>query len=754
MKQIRWLVLLLLLAMTPALRAQTSINFVTPRLGTGTLTASAATITTTCTVSSCVQVNEAGYTSVSVQTVGTCGTCTLNFEASNDGVVWVAVNLMPVAGSTAVASTSTAGMWQGGVSAQQFRVRQSARSSGGFVVTARATLGTASVSGSGGGGPPGGSDTQVQYNNAGALGGISGATSNGTTLTLVAPILGTPSSANLTNATGLPEAGLAITDVTTANVSATAHGFAPKFPNNTTTFLRGDGTYAVPPGVTAGTVTSVSVTTANGVSGTVATATTTPAISLALGAITPASVYTGTSGSAGISGYTFLSVETGSGTQRGIDAAQISSDNNSSRFNCFKARGSPGTEAIVVANDVLCNMTSWGFDGANYLGMAAIRTTAVGTIAATRVPTQMDFYTSNDALPSVLTLALSLKKDQSATFAGAVTMPTPFTLGATSVTATGTQLNYLASAGGTTGTPSTNIVFSTSPALVTPTLGVASATTINKVTITAPANGATLTIADGKTLTVNNSISWTGTDGVTGTLPSTTWTAARTDAGQTFTGTQVFGTVQGSSFVNVNSTSQKINYNSGFIEFFNSSGTRMAELSTTDFNLSNVGNVKWSSSSDSNGGVFDTVLARLTTASLRLGGAPSATPVNNTLTIGEASRSGTDSNVVGANGTAQSGLGTGTATPSQFILRSPVTVASGTGAQTYATGLAINVGTAVRTSYTVATLPSASTAGAGAMAFVTDGSTTVILGLGLTVVGGGANKVPVYSDGTNWIVGG
>jgi hypothetical protein len=40
----------------------------------------------------------------------------------------------------------------------------------------------------------------------------------------------------------------------------------------------------------SGTVTSVSVTTANGVSGTVATATTTPAISLTLGAITPTSV--------------------------------------------------------------------------------------------------------------------------------------------------------------------------------------------------------------------------------------------------------------------------------------------------------------------------------------------------------------------------------------------------------------------------------------------------------------------------------
>lgn len=56
----------------------------------------------------------------------------------------------------------------------------------------------------GGGGSPGGADTQVQYNNAGAFGGITGATTNGTALTLVAPVLGTPASGTLTNATGLP----------------------------------------------------------------------------------------------------------------------------------------------------------------------------------------------------------------------------------------------------------------------------------------------------------------------------------------------------------------------------------------------------------------------------------------------------------------------------------------------------------------------------------------------------------------------
>lgn len=46
----------------------------------------------------------------------------------------------------------------------------------------------------------------------------------------------------------------------------------------------------------------------------------------------------------------------------------------------------------------------------------------------------------------------------------------------------------------------------TGATLITPTLGVAAATTINKVTITAPATGSTLTIADGKTLTVPNTV--------------------------------------------------------------------------------------------------------------------------------------------------------------------------------------------------------------------------------------------------------
>ena len=79
----------------------------------------------------------------------------------------------------------------------------------GNVLTSDGTNWTSAAPSGGGGGSPGGSNTQLQYNNAGSFGGITGATSNGTIVTLtspvfVAPALGTPASGVLTNATGLP----------------------------------------------------------------------------------------------------------------------------------------------------------------------------------------------------------------------------------------------------------------------------------------------------------------------------------------------------------------------------------------------------------------------------------------------------------------------------------------------------------------------------------------------------------------------
>jgi hypothetical protein len=52
--------------------------------------------------------------------------------------------------------------------------------------------------------------------------------------------------------------------------------------------------------------------------------------------------------------------------------------------------------------------------------------------------------------------------------------------------------------------------------------------------------------------------------------------------------------------------------------------------------------------------------------------------------------------------------------------------------------------------HTVAGLPTGSK---GYVAMVTDSTQTLIVGLGLAVVGGGANNVPVYHDGTIWRIG-
>ena len=86
----------------------------------------------------------------------------------------------------------------------------------------------------------------------------------------------------------------------------------------------------------------------------------------------------------------------------------------------------------------------------------------------------------------------------------------------------------------------TRTVLLTNATLTTPILGVATATSVNKMAITAPATSSTLAVADGKTFTVNRSLTLTGTDTTTMTFPATSATIARTDAAQTFTGSQTF----------------------------------------------------------------------------------------------------------------------------------------------------------------------------------------------------------------------
>jgi hypothetical protein len=92
--------------------------------------------------------------------------------------------------------------------------------------------------------------------------------------------------------------------------------------------------------------------------------------------------------------------------------------------------------------------------------------------------------------------------------------------------------------------------------------------------ITAPATSSTLAVADGKTLTANKTLTLDGTDSTTMTFPTTSATIARTDAAQTFTGTQTFGEV-------ILGTNAAKVFNSGGVSIGNTTDPGATNLSVT-----------------------------------------------------------------------------------------------------------------------------------------------------------------------------
>jgi hypothetical protein len=177
------------------------------------------------------------------------------------------------------------------------------------------------------------------------------------------------------------------------------------------------------------------------------------------------------------------------------------------------------TYALSVYNSADSSTLVFRIDGSGHFNVGEGSNLILGTTTGTKIGTstsqKLEFYNSTPIVKpsgSVLTALSNL---------GLVSSPT----------LAASELSIGVTGSGT-------VVLATSPTLATPVLGVATATTINKVTLTTPATGSTLTIADGKTLRVNQSITLSGTDGTTMTFPTTSATLARTDAGNTFTGHQ------------------------------------------------------------------------------------------------------------------------------------------------------------------------------------------------------------------------
>ena len=141
-----------------------------------------------------------------------------------------------------------------------------------------------------------------------------------------------------------------------------------------------------------------------------------------------------------------------------------------------------------------------------------------GTNSATRLAIGSNGYvlTSNGTTASWATLPTNVSSFSAGTTGftpntattGVVTLSGTLNIanGGTGITSFGTGVQ---TALGQNVTGSGGIVLATSPTLVTPTLGVASATSINKVTITTPATGSTLTLADGSTLATSGAFSLT-----------------------------------------------------------------------------------------------------------------------------------------------------------------------------------------------------------------------------------------------------
>ena len=172
------------------------------------------------------------------------------------------------------------------------------------------------------------------------------------------------------------------------------------------------------------------------------------------------------------------------------------------------------TQATALLNNVVGDSGSGGTKG-------LVPAPAAGDAAASKFLKADGTWTTPGGSGTVTSVSVVSANG----FAGSVATATTTPAITLTTTITGILSGNGTAISATSTTGSGSVVLATSPTLVTPTLGVATATSVNKVAITAPATSATLTIPDG----------------VTFTGPAASGTAMTLDNTETVTGVKTFG---------------------------------------------------------------------------------------------------------------------------------------------------------------------------------------------------------------------